>query len=76
MVKLKETVNIESGAARKDVHASEHISATPAEKADHITETNGLKQIGEDITRNKGKDFHSISTPPKIKVYPPQVYWK
>lgn len=55
MVKLKETVNTESRAAREEIHASEQLSATPAEKADHITETNGLKQIGEDATRNREK---------------------
>lgn len=44
MVKLKETVNTESRAAREEVQGSKHLSATPAEKVYHITETTGLNK--------------------------------
>ena len=72
MVKLKETVNTESRAARKEVHASEHLSATPAEKADHITETNGLKQIRKDVTRNREKISIVFPLLPKLKCIHPR----
>lgn len=72
MVKLKETVNTESRAAREEIHASAQLSATPAEKADHITETNGLKQIGEDATRNREKISIAFPLLPKLKCIHPR----
>lgn len=71
MVKPKETVNTESRAAREEIHASDQLSATPAEKADHITETNGLKQIGEDATWNREKISIVFPLLPKLKCIDP-----
>lgn len=72
MVKLEENATTESRGARKEVRAAEQLFATPAEKADHITETNGLKQISEDITRNREKISVVFPLLPKLKCTHPR----
>lgn len=67
MVKLKKSVNTENRIPRKEAQASEHFSATPAKKAEHITETNGLKQIGEDATKNRENIYVLFLLLPKLK---------
>lgn len=55
-VNSKTKRNCQHRAARKEVRAFEHLSATLAEKTDNFREMNDLKQIGKHVTR-RGKRF-------------------
>lgn len=44
-----------------------NISATLAKKAEHITETSGLKQIGEDATQNRENIYVVFLLLPKLE---------
>lgn len=67
MVKLKKSVNTENRVARKEVQASEHLSATPAKKAEHVRETSGFKQIGENAAKDRENIYAAFLLLPKLK---------
>lgn len=67
MVKSKKSVNTDNRVPRKEAQASEHFSATPAKKAEHTTETSGLKQIGQGATKNRENIYVAFLLLPKLK---------